>query len=978
MTTPEDTPVPPNDEPTQRHDRGTHAGDDETMADPDSGAPVPAGPSSARVATGETAEVPPPIPDRLGPYRVLGEIGRGGMGSVYSAVRVDDAFKKRVAIKVLRRGLDTEDMLTRFELERQVLSAIAHPNIARVFDAGGTPDGRPYFVMELVEGKPIDVYCDEHNLSVPARLALFSKVCAAVHVAHQNLIVHRDIKPANILVTGDGEPKLLDFGIAKLLNPEMAAIDPMTRPDQRLLTYEYASPEQVTGDPITTASDVYALGVLLYELLTGHRPYRLERRVHEEALRVICSTEPARPSTAVTREVTVRGPGNSTLTITAEEIARRREMQLARLKRRLTGDLDNIILMAMRKTPHRRYTSAEALAQDISRHLTGQTVIARPPTWDYRAGKFVKRHRAAVIGACSVVLVLAGGLAATAWQWQEAEAARVRAERAEAETRARIDDLRRSASWFDAFERDVERVEGATRVRSLLLSAVLTGLDALPESFDGDPALRLAKAAAHRRAGRLAGGPGGDISVALGQLRLAEGLLGELDHSTPVRLETAHVDFELSRVLERGGDPAEAQRRARASADAALDLAEQSPGASLLAGEALDQLAFIRLSRASYDEAEAAAMEAMRVRQGLLERNPDAREHRLAVAQAFETLGRVHERRGIELRGNGDAEASRASLTQADRALSRGVDIREELRAEDPGDSENTRRLLVLHERRGRVLKDLRRFDDAETAFRSASVLARERVAADPFSERALEELARSFENIGDVWFDAGERERAAEPYTLFRERADDLIARDPENRQRRRMGLLANKKLGDVAYTSGRYDEAETPYRRSLAHALHLRAADPTNVTIMRDTATVCYFLARTLERLGDDAGAAHAFSRGDEASRALEAATETTGRDRAFAGEFARGLARGALENEDGARAVQLFARAQTLRPLSDWPTLRDEARAFRMIGDPDAEHQRIQAALAAIGALDQPDDAANTARRELAARLDELGDG
>ena len=230
------------------------------------------------------------------------------MGAVYLAVRDDDEFKKRVAIKLLLKGMDTEDIVRRFRNERQILAGIDHVHIAKLYDGGSTEDGRPYFVMELIDGKPIDEYCDAHKLSIVERLELFRKVCSAVHFAHQNLIVHRDIKPRNILVTTDGDPKLLDFGIAKLLNPELAAVtmDP-TRFESRLMTPDYASPEQVRGDPITTASDVYSLGVLLYVLLTGHRPYRFKNYRMDEVTRVICEEEPTRPSVVIDRVVDGRG-----------------------------------------------------------------------------------------------------------------------------------------------------------------------------------------------------------------------------------------------------------------------------------------------------------------------------------------------------------------------------------------------------------------------------------------------------------------------------------------------------------------------------------------------------------------------------------------------------------------------------------------------------------------------------------------------
>ncbi|MBA2339616.1 MAG: serine/threonine protein kinase, partial [Pyrinomonadaceae bacterium] len=250
--------------------------------------------------------------ERVGTYEIVREIGQGGMGAVYLGERADHLFDKQVAIKIVKRGMDTDFVLRRFARERQVLAALDHPNIAKLLDGGVTEVGLPYFVMEYVEGASINQYCDAHKLTIAERLELFRHICSAVSYAHQNLIVHRDIKPSNILVTEDGTPKLLDFGIAKLLNPPLSAgtID-QTGTFMRLMTPEYASPEQVRGLPITTASDVYSLGVLLYELLTGHRPYRLKSRAPEEIASAVCEQEPERPSTAISRVVEVPANGDA-------------------------------------------------------------------------------------------------------------------------------------------------------------------------------------------------------------------------------------------------------------------------------------------------------------------------------------------------------------------------------------------------------------------------------------------------------------------------------------------------------------------------------------------------------------------------------------------------------------------------------------------------------------------------------------------
>jgi serine/threonine protein kinase len=366
---------------------------------------------------------------RIGPYEVLREIGRGGMGAVYLAARADDQYKKRVAIKLVKRGMDTEDILRRFRNERQILASLDHPNIARLLDGGMTPEGLPFFAMEYVEGLPLIEFCDAARLPIVERLKLFRKICSAVQHAHQNLIVHRDLKPNNILVTAEGEPKLLDFGIAKFLNPELSpqTIAP-TAMIMRVMTRDYASPEQVRGLPITTASDVYSLGVLLYKLLTGHHPYQFKTLAPGEVERVICERAPERPSAIVTRTETFSAPEGETVNITPESVSSAREAQPVRLKRALSGDLDNIVLMAMRKEPQRRYTSVAEFSEDIRRHLDGLPVNARPNVFSYRAAKFVRRNRIAVAAASFILLSLIVGIIATLWQ-----AGQTRRERAKAE-----------------------------------------------------------------------------------------------------------------------------------------------------------------------------------------------------------------------------------------------------------------------------------------------------------------------------------------------------------------------------------------------------------------------------------------------------------------------------------------------------------------------------------------------------------------
>ena len=345
--------------------------------------------------------------ERVGPYRLVEQIGEGGMGSVFLAERDDSEYKQQVAIKVIHAGSLDKAILGRFRSERQILARLNHPNIARLLDGGTTEQHYPFLVMEYVEGVPLDEYCDARQLSTSERLRLFQRVCEAIHYAHQNLVVHRDIKPGNILVTPYGQPKLLDFGIAKLLDeaPGDHTVA-LTRANMRVMTPEQASPEQILGKPISTASDVYSLGVLLFALLTGQRPYRLDSHRPGELERVIVETEPDRPSAAVSRSL--NKPASEHGESDAISISLARGTTPDRLKRHLSGDLDNIVLMAMRKEPERRYASAQELADDIGRFLGNQPVIARADTGAYRTRKFLRRNLRAVIAAALVLVTIAG------------------------------------------------------------------------------------------------------------------------------------------------------------------------------------------------------------------------------------------------------------------------------------------------------------------------------------------------------------------------------------------------------------------------------------------------------------------------------------------------------------------------------------------------------------------------------------------
>src|SRR5580658_2343578 len=436
---------------------------------------------------------------QIGVYEILEEIAVGGMGAVYRAIRADGQYKLLVALKIVRSELGAEFTAARFRNERQILASLNHPNIAKILDAGATADGVPYFVMELVEGQRLDDFCDAHKLTIAERLQLFLQICSAVQYAHQRLIIHRDIKPGNILVNAEGVPKLLDFGIAKILeSSELSNQNEQTISLLRLLTPEYASPEQVKGEPITTASDVYSLGVVLYELLTGATPYNVPTRTPLEISRAICETEPEKPSIAARRKQIAANNGKPKR-MDGGSLSDMREGSPEKLSKLLCGDLDNIILMALRKEPQRRYAAVEQFAQDIRRHLENLPVLARKDTVGYRTSKFVARHRAGVAGAVIVAITILAGLAVTLHEARIARSQQARAER-------RFNDVRKLAnSLIFEIHDSIETMPAATATRKLLLERALEYLDSLASESSGDISLQRELAAAYLRIGSLQG-----------------------------------------------------------------------------------------------------------------------------------------------------------------------------------------------------------------------------------------------------------------------------------------------------------------------------------------------------------------------------------------------------------------------------------------------------------------------------------------
>ena len=528
---------------------------------------------------------------RIGPYRVLRELGRGGMGVVYLAERDDGHYRRRVAVKVLRASADTEEMHRRFLAERQILASLSHPNVAQLLDGGLSERQLPYLVIEYVDGLPITEYCDRHRLNVEARLKLFMSVCVAVHHAHQNLVLHRDLKPSNVLVTSTGEVKLLDFGIAKLLNPSLTAeIQPVTQTAFRLMTPAYASPEQVRGDTLTTSSDVYTLGLLLYELLAGRLAHRITTDSPHEVFEVVCEREPERPSTVA---------------VESHEAAAARDTTTDKLARRLRGDLDAIVGMALRKEPGRRYGSAELLAEDVGRYLDGLPVVARRGNRWYRVEKMLRRHQGAVIFAAASVLLLVVGAGVALRLASVAARERDRASASLVESQRALGESEAVTAFLVGLFEASDPAQG--RLDTLDATDLLRRGVARAERLGDTP---LAQARMFEGLGRVHG-MRDDLPLAADLLQRA--LTLRRTHLGSAHPATAASASDLANVLRRQGRYAAADTLAReALAVRRAALGENHPDVAA----SLGQVASLAIYFGRVEEAERYALEAVAVRRG--------------------------------------------------------------------------------------------------------------------------------------------------------------------------------------------------------------------------------------------------------------------------------------------------------------------------------------------------------------------------
>jgi non-specific serine/threonine protein kinase/serine/threonine-protein kinase len=769
------------------------------------------------------------------------------MGEVYLAK--DAELQRKVAIKVIKGNLKTKEVLRRFYSERQILANLQHPNIARLLEAGATDDGLPYFVMEYVEGLSIDIYADQHKLSVAQRLKLFRTICSAVNYAHQNLIIHRDIKPGNILVNSDGEPKLLDFGIAKLLQPTAVAQAEQAATMLQAMTPECASPEQVNGGPITTATDVYSLGVLLFKLLTGHRPYKLKRVTADEMQNAIRGQEPERPSTAVSR---IEESPNGAELITPVMVGEARSSDPARLRRGLRGDLDNIVLMALRKDPLRRYASAEQFSEDIRRYMDGLPVIARNDTLSYRTTKFVQRHKIGMAAASLVLLTLIGGIATTAWQARVARRERTRAER-------RFNDVRELAnSFMFEFHDSIKDVPGTLEARKLLVNRALRYLNGLAQEAGDDSSLQSELAVAYDRIGSITF----DTEQALQSHQKAVAInetLVKKDPKNPELRKRLAANYEnVGDVLKQFGDSAGAFAFNRKQLEVAESLASDYPGDIDYRAGLVDAYVSVSYSLMQTRETSAALdylFKALSVQQSILAAEPANLERVRDLAGLFSFIANAYD-------GAGDfrtaQEYTRKEFAITEQLLASSPDSSRDIRDQwssvlrqakyltklgDPmAGLENGQRALALVERLanadtkdkghqhglaithialGQTLAAMGRSEQALRNFNQALEISNELLQGDPNKVETRIDLAKAYAQRGRLFADRNQMEKALEDLKRASELQKAVAESDSSN-------LRVKSDLVDMyMWTGGAYmKRASQPAPGEQQHIENWRSA--------------------------------------------------------------------------------------------------------------------------------------------------------
>jgi non-specific serine/threonine protein kinase/serine/threonine-protein kinase len=762
------------------------------------------------------------VGERVGPWRLVEEIGQGGMGTVYRAVRADDEFRREVAIKIVSRGMDTEMLLRRFRTERQILANLEHPYIAHLLDGGTTAGGLPYFVMEYVQGVPLTEYCDRNRLNIAERIQLFRKVCSAVEYAHHNLIVHRDLKPANILVTADGTPKLLDFGIARIMSgPGREGSEP-TVTMLRMATPAYASPEQIRGAVAGIPSDIYSLGVILYELLTGHRPYRLPARDSSELARVICEREPTRASLVVGFTETLERSGGEVTLVDSATVCLDRDTTLDQLRKKLRGDLDNILAMALRKETHRRFESVEQFSEDLQRHLAGLPIHARKDTVSYRAAKFIDRHRLGVIaGVCAAIALCITSVVAI----HKASQLSHRIE----------EDHRLATSFLTEIHDNIARLPGSTPAREAMLRQSLRFLNGLATDAGGDPEYRRSLAMAYEQFAELqigVAGPGlGRSAEALETCRKAQ-LIREtvalLRPADPLAQFELANNYLLAGFIAGRASTAEVRRsydtRALAIIDKLVALDPRNPAYRATLARAQTSLAYGLLYEDKWEPARMHLRRALAINSEIAAENPSDLKTRRELAQ-------IHYRIGMTYVQSGQPGHAQDELRQA-------LDDQSRLSASDPDNSQYKSDIASTHHFLGISLRSLLQYPESIAQFDQAIALRREAMELDPRDSRNKSLLAGNYSERAGALLQSGDIQRAMASARQAVELQQQVLTSDPGGTPSRISMADYESRLGSVYLSLGdagrgvkNFADAAQWYSKAVAlydvlgHEGHLRS---------------------------------------------------------------------------------------------------------------------------------------------------------
>ena len=773
------------------------------------------------------------LPEKIGVYKILREIGRGGMGVVYEAIRETADFKQLVALKVIKRGMDTDAILSRFRHEQQILATLVHPNIARFLDGGMTSDGLAFYAMEYVEGQPLDEYAEDRNLGISERLALFREICFAVQFAHKNFVIHRDLKPSNIIVSPEGTPKLLDFGISKILSEESdGTIGTATA--LGMMTPAYASPEQIRGERVNTATDIYSLGIILCELLTGQKPYRINSNCQPDLIKAICESEPLRPSSLVDsplfidknhhlneKNQTVQNRGQRTKDKKQETNPKSKIQNLKSLR----GDLDNIVLKALRKEPENRYASVEQFSEDIHRYLVGLPIIARRSTVKYRVSKFIHRNRLAAVAGLLIFVSLVAGIAVASWQAYVAQKERQIAER-------RFDDVRQLANkvvfkYHDA----IAVLPGSTEAREMLVTDATEYLDKLSQDAQDNPALAKELALSYLKIGDVQGqtyrANVGDSKGALESYRKSISLLENLVRRDPQNIEYTKSLREAYRQLAYLAVRLEDWTTARESADRESELSksiyEKEPenvGYQLNIVQSYQIRADAAVFAGGYEESTKLFRESIVEAEKVFRQNPNHERAKTVLIVAYQRLGTHIEYYAEYLKDKGETpDKIPAFYAEAERLHRRTVEMSRELKRDHPQSEIYSRFISATEINLGTALARIGRGAEGIPLIEKSLVELKKAVADDAKNAEAKRDVAECYQYLAFAYDAMNEPQKAIGANLESLKILEEITVKDPTNVEFFNQAHLTYNNTGEILLKQGKLEEALSYFQKGLAY---------------------------------------------------------------------------------------------------------------------------------------------------------------